>query len=176
MTRTVIASESDPYFPAFCEMYESSFPLSERRSPEDQRRLFSNRAYRLEAWVEGDRLAGFLGWWAGGDWRFVEHFAVHPDCRSAGYGSRFLSGWMRESDLPVLLEIEPVTDETTRRRQRFYHRLGFQDNEIVHYQPPYHRETPSVRLWIMSFPQPLTPSSYEKFKRVQQTEIMPSFH
>jgi ribosomal protein S18 acetylase RimI-like enzyme len=173
---TIIKSEDDPYFPAFREMYESSFPLSERRSPEDRRRLFSKEAYTLEAWAEGGRLVGFLGWWDCGDLRFVEHFAIHPACRSRGYGSRFLSEWMRESDVPVLLEIEPATDETTRRRQRFYHRLGFKDNDIVHYQPPYHRETQSVHLWLMSFPQPLTQASYEKFKRIQQTEIMPSFH
>ncbi|MDR1103479.1 MAG: GNAT family N-acetyltransferase [Tannerella sp.] len=176
MRKTVIQSEDDPLFPVFCEICESSFPLSERRSPEDQRRLFSIDAYALEAWVEGDLPAGFLGWWDCGDLRYVEHFAIHPDCRSAGYGSRFLSEWMSESDLPVLLEIEPVTDEITRRRQRFYHRKGFKDNEIIHYQPPYHRETPAVHLWLMSYPQPLTPAAYEKFRRIQQTEIMPSFH
>ncbi|MDR1455812.1 MAG: GNAT family N-acetyltransferase [Tannerella sp.] len=176
MKRTVIRSAEDPFYPAFLALCESSFPLSERRSPEDQRRLFSEDAYTLEAWAEGDLPAGFLGWWDCGDWRYAEHFAIHPACRSTGYGSRFLSEWMHESDLPVLLEIEPATDETARRRQRFYHRLGFVDSDIVHYQPPYHRDMPAVRLWLMSWPQPLTQAAYEKFRQIQQTEIIPFFH
>ncbi|MDR2765554.1 MAG: GNAT family N-acetyltransferase [Tannerella sp.] len=174
--KTLVQSPDDPLFPAFLALCESSFPLAERRLPEDQRLLFDKDTYTLEAWVEGDLPAGFLGWWDCGDLRFAEHFVIHPSCRSRGYGSRFLSEWMRGSDLPVLLEIEPVKDETTRRRQRFYHRLGFKDNEMTYYQPPYHREMQAVHLWLMSWPQPLTQRSYEKFRQLQLTEIMPPFH
>ncbi|KAA6335082.1 hypothetical protein EZS27_016643 [termite gut metagenome] len=162
-------------FSSFWTIYESSFPLSERRSLDDQIRIFSNETYFLEVWEENGKVVGFIGWWDCDDLRFVEHYAIHTDCRSNGYGSRFLSGWIAKSDIPVLLEIEPVVDEITQRRHHFYRKLGFKDNTITHYQPPYHKETAALNLWLMSYPQPVSVESYEKFRLKQQTEIMPLY-
>jgi GNAT superfamily N-acetyltransferase len=141
---------------------------------DEQIRIFSNPDYFLEVWAEKEALTGFIGWWNCGDLRYAEHYAIHPNCRSAGYGSRFLSEWMAESEIPVLLEIEPVVDGITQRRQNFYTRLGFKDNGIVHYQPPYHKETGAVKLWLMSYPQTVSKEDYEKFQLKQKIEIMPS--
>jgi hypothetical protein len=71
------------------------------------------------------------------------------------------------------LEIEPVVDEITQRRHNFYRKLGFKDNTIIHYQPPYHKETEALNLWLMSYPQPISEERYKKFQLKQQTEIMP---
>jgi hypothetical protein len=70
------------------------------------------------------------------------------------------------------LEIEPIVDEITQRRHNFYRKLGFKDNPIVHYQPPYHKNTQAVKLWLMSYPQPVSKEDYDKFYLKQQTEII----
>ncbi|GHV04960.1 hypothetical protein FACS189416_4030 [Bacteroidia bacterium] len=172
MTKCLIKDSTDVLFPAYWEIYNSSFPLNEKRSLEDQLRIFSHPDYVLETWIEGEILTGFIGWWMCDDLRYVEHYAIHPDFRSHGYGSCFLSEWMNESPLPVLLEIEPVVDDVTRRRQSFYHRLGFQDSLIPHQQPPYHKGTPPVPLRLMTYPRQISEPAYQKFRQKQQTDII----
>lgn len=175
MKKIIINTTSHPFFPAFWEIYEPSFPLCERRSLEDQELIFSNETYHLEAWIEADRLYGFIGWWDCPGLRYVEHYAVHPEYRSSGYGSVFLSEWIKESDIPVLLEIEPVTDDISRRRQSFYKRLGLKENDIRHWHPPYHRGMDRVELWLMSYPDPIQKDTYNMFIQKQRTEIIPPF-
>lgn len=175
MNRIVIESIRNRFFLSFWEIYESSFPLCERRSQEDQIRIFALNYYRLEAWVENNNLLGFIGWWDLKDTRYVEHYAIHPDCRSEGYGSKFLKEWMEDSDKLVLLEIEPVKDEMTQRRQNFYHRLGFIDSEIPHCHPPYHKGMKPVNLWLLTYPNGLTPEICQKFREKQRKVIIPPF-
>jgi hypothetical protein len=143
---------------------------------EDQAVILGNKAYSLDVWTEDGDVIGFIGWWDCGEWRFVEHYAINTPYRSLGYGSRLLSGWMKQSQLPVLLEIEPVVDGLTLRRQRFYHRLGFVDNiSVKHRQPPYHKGDAPLDLWLMSYPCKITDTAYERFYFMQKTEIMPQF-
>ncbi len=173
MQRIHIQSVDCPSFLSLWKIYEFSFPLSERRSLDDQIRIFSNETYRLEAWIENEQVVGFIGWWICDGLRFVEHYAIAPEHRSSGYGSSFLKGWMQENDTPVVLEIEPVTDETTLRRHKFYSGLGMKDNYIKHFQPPYHKETGPVELWLMSYPGTISGDTYRKFYQKQCKEIMP---
>jgi ribosomal protein S18 acetylase RimI-like enzyme len=170
-----IENEKDVFFHSFWEIYEPAFPFCERRSLDDQVRIFTNKTCFLEAWIENGVVLGFIGWWNCGDLRFVEHYAIHPACRSQGYGSLFLSGWINQNSLPVLLEIEPVTDDISRRRQQFYRKLGFKDNAIKHRQPPYHKGEKPLNMWLMSYPHEISTNCYERFYFKQQKEIMPQF-
>jgi N-acetylglutamate synthase-like GNAT family acetyltransferase len=172
----VCSSVLDVLFTSFWKIYESSFPLSERRALNEQIRIFSNPNYFLEIWAKNGNVVGFIAWWNCENLRFVEHYAVNSDCRSAGYGSRFLKEWLAENEIPVLLEIEPIIDEITQRRQDFYKRLGFKNNDIIHYHPPYHKETQAVKLLLMSFPEPISKENYDKFYLKQCEEIMPKIH
>jgi GNAT superfamily N-acetyltransferase len=142
---------------------------------EEQIHIFTNDTSFLDVWIETKTLLGFIGWRDCGELRFVEHYAIHPAYHSQGYGSLFLSGWINQSSLPVLLEIEPAVNETSRRRQQFYRKLGFRDNAVKHYQPPYHKGEKSMNLWLMSYPHEISTNCYEKFCFKQRTEIMPRF-
>jgi ribosomal protein S18 acetylase RimI-like enzyme len=173
-TQTIqIKNEKDLFFQAFWEIYEGAFPFCERRSLEEQVCIFANETYCLNAWIKNETILGFIGWWSCEDLRFVEHYAIHPAYRSKGFGSLFLSEWIDQNTTPVLLEIEPALDELSQKRQRFYQKLGFKDNAIKHYQPPYHKGEKSLRLWLMSYPDKISASCYERFYLKQQTEIMP---
>ncbi len=112
-----------------------------------------------------------IGWWNCDGLRFVEHYAINPAFRSSGYGSVLLSEWMNDEDIPVILEIEPVVDDLTQRRKNFYLRLGFKENDIKHFQPPYHKDTKAVELWIMSYPEKISMEVYRKFYQKQCNQI-----
>lgn len=112
--------------------------------------------YRLDAWLDGGLFVGFMGWWDFGDFRYIEHVAVSPDVRSSGYGNRILTQWLGASTRPVLLEIEEVVDEPTRRRLRFYERLGFNPVPGVHGQPVYQGDGPEPVMQVLSWPEPVT--------------------
>ncbi len=171
--RITINSVQHPLFPSIWEIYETSFPLCERRILEDQIRIFANNTYHLQAWVENKDVKGIIGEWNCDGLRFVEHYAISSQYRSMGYGSIFLSEWIADNNLPVLLEIEPVVDEITQRRQNFYMNLGFIRNNIKHVQPAYHKETNPVELWIMSYPRLIAAEEYRMFYQKQCFEIMP---
>ncbi len=176
MKRIIIPNEEHVLFSALWPLYESAFPYAERRSLEEQRLIFAHTHYRLEAWAEENRLFGFIGWWQCDAWRFAEHYAIAPEARSSGYGSRFLQEWMKESDDPVVLEIEPEIDDITRRRRVFYHRLGFRYNAgIDYYQLPFHRELQPLKLWLLTWPDDMQENDFQKFYQKLKTEIMPSF-
>ncbi|MDR0972351.1 MAG: GNAT family N-acetyltransferase, partial [Prevotellaceae bacterium] len=171
MKHQILTTADDRLFPEVWEIYEQAFPLCERRIYDGQVRIMSEHRYTLEVWTNEERVIGFVGWWNFGAFRYLEHFAVNPLCRSEGYGSLILSEWIRADVLPVVLEIEPVTDELTHRRQSFYHRLGFCDNSMIHVQPPYHPTTQPVTLWIMSYPAPILAHTYEEFRTLQKASM-----
>lgn len=175
MKRIKIQSTESEFFSSFWEIYESAFPLCERRSLEDQIRIFNIDYYHLEAWVDGKQLLGFIGWWDSDDLRYVEHYAIHPDFRSKGYGSKFLSEFMEDEKKLVLLEIEPVVDEISQRRQNFYHKLGFIDSPINHWHPPYHQGMGKVDLWLLTYPTSLEDGVYQRFHKTQKEIIIPPF-
>lgn len=175
MKRIKIKSAQNKFFPEIWNIYEFSFPLCERRSLEDQIRIFELDYYHLEAWIENEKVLGLIGWWDLEESRYVEHYAINPEYRSEGYGSKFLKDWIDDNNKLVLLEIEPVEDEITQRRQNFYHRLGFIDSPIKHSHPPYHKGMDKVNLWLLTYPTSLDENIYLQFQQKQRKIIIPPF-
>ncbi len=175
MQRILIDSPAHPAFPAFLRLYTASFPLDEQRRPDEIKRILSRADYHVEAWMEGDGLLGFLAWWDCPGVRYIEHYAIDPARRGGGCGSKFLTEWIADGRLPVLLEIEPATDETSRRREVFYQRLGFVRNPFSHGHPSYHDGTGWVDLWIMTWPQAVSEEKYLAFREKFRGEILPKF-
>lgn len=174
--RITIKQNEEPHYSSFVDLYMSAFPLHERRNPDTLPNIFACAEYHAEAWVDNEKLLGFIAWWDNDKYRFVEHYAIHPDSRSLGLGSRFMKEWINDCRKPVILEIEPVTDVPTERRLSFYRRLAFAANEhLRHEQPPYHKDTPPVALEILSFPHKITEEQYRHFKQTQADVYMPDF-
>lgn len=110
------------------DLYESAFPPDERR-PREQMPP-ADPAFRL--WAVGDD--GLLTTWHFDGYTYVEHFAVFPDRRGGGIGSRALAA----IEGPVILEVEPPeSGEMARRRIDFYRRNGFRLEDLKYIQPPY---------------------------------------
>lgn len=159
----------------FDQMYhvmKEAFPLIEYRTYEGQKKLLDNPHYRLltQKNEQGEVIA-FLAGWEFKDFRFVEHIAVSPSIRGGGRGKQLMEQFMRESPLPVILEVEPPEDELTERRVGFYERLGFKLGNYKYVQPPLRIGQPDLPLCIMSYPELLTKSEFISARKQLYREV-----
>ena len=92
---------------------------------------------------------GLLTTWSFDEFVYVEHFAISSSLRSQGYGTEVLSTFIQSQQKPLILEAEPPTDETTRRRIRFYERHGLTLFDFPYMQPAYTAESQPVPLCLM---------------------------
>lgn len=167
-----IPNEHSSHFSVLWETYEASFPASERRLLPAQKAIFSHPSYRLDIWFnEDDKYVGLMDWWEYDGFRYVEHIAVSPDARSGGYGSRIFKSWLKSSQKPVFLEIDPVTDDISRRRLQFYQRLGFVENPMEHVQPHFQGTGEQVRLRVLSYPRPMSGEEYADFLAALKKDV-----
>ena len=96
----------------------------------------------------------------------MEHLATTEQGRGKGYGKQLVEECLAETDKPVFLEIEPVTedDPMTGRRAGFYERLGFFVNTFPYMQLPLKEEDHPIPLWVMSYGKPVTKEEFEPYK------------
>lgn len=147
MIEKIRAQEFDAVF----AIMERSFPSDERRPYEEQRALLREDGFDI--YVERDAVAikGFLAVWHLDGFGFIEHFAVAPDYRNGGIGSRMLQEAVTMLGGTVCLEVEPPSDELTRRRIEFYRRNGFVLNDYPYMQPPISKGKNAIPLAIMTY-------------------------
>lgn len=149
-----------------------SFPESELRTYEEQKKLLDHPRYRLclETDQEGD-VIGVLAAWELSAFRFVEHLAVDPGKRSGGIGRRLLTHYLAEKSTPVVLEVEPPAGELEQRRIAFYGRLGFHLNDYPYAQPPLRPGQKPLPLLLMSYPQPLADEQLRLYRDTLYREV-----
>lgn len=168
-----ITSLNHPDWTTIWKIYEMSFPAGERRTLEGQRAIIEQPNYFLELWRNGDGvIAGFTACWLYEQFRFLEHFSVDPERRNGGYGKKILTEWMQRPGPVILLEIDPPTDEISKRRYGFYQRFGFLDNPFDHSHPSYQDGTGIVPLQLMSYPETISNELYQEFIRCQTEEML----
>lgn len=137
LTFIKLVSESHPYFSSCIELYLSAFPADERRDVESLEKLLYENRFGFHCLIVGNDLGGFITIWQFTGFVYVEHFAVFPDLRSSGIGSRIIKKVTESYNTPVILEIErPVTKQADRRLD-FYLKNGFQVIKSDYIQPSY---------------------------------------
>ncbi len=159
-----ILNASEENFLSCWALYESAFPEEERRDYSYQREAMEREEYHFSAILNDDEVVGLMAWWSFGSLIYIEHFAIMERCRSHGYGKKYLCDFVRHSEKPILLEVEPPTEDIRRRRIGFYERLGFHLNAHAYAQPPYRGED-FVPLMLMTSPNPISEQDVERFKR-----------
>lgn len=137
-------------FERFWQIMEESFPPEERRAREDYLAQVKDKHFAIKLLkAENTDIMGFAAWWQLPDYRFVEHFALAPEHRNGGQGSRFFKAFLAESALPVVLEVVPPQGKTAQRRIAFYQRLGFHLLVHPYQQPPYHKGGAHLPMQLM---------------------------
>jgi len=152
----------DNYYKAFYDFYFTSFPIHEQRNEQQQIYAFGQEAYHLDCCILDDKVAGFIAYWDFNDLIYIEHLAVNPEMRGKNIGTGMLSEFIKK-DKPVILEIDPLVDEVSRKRLQFYQRLGFVMNNYVHHHPAYDKQYPPHELIVLSVPITLTQPQYNSF-------------
>ncbi|ASA25863.1 GNAT family N-acetyltransferase [Paenibacillus donghaensis] len=151
---------------------QRSFPDNEYRTFEGQLALLNNPHYRLITDTDqSGTIIAFLACWEFPKFRFVEHLAVDPDIRGGGIGKQLMLTYMKQSDKPVLLEVEPPLQEMAQRRVGFYERLGFHLNPYPYVQPPLREGQAELPLCIMTSPQPVEEQEFLRFREVLYREV-----
>ena len=158
---------------AFREIFDAAFPEEERRTDADWPAALADPLCNARLYRADGNARAILVFWDFGRCRYVEYFALAPEARGGGLGSRLLREFLAESAVPVVLEIEPPEDETTTRRLRFYERLGFARDAREHFHPPYRAGFGRQRLVVLnSGGKPLAADARERFERELETRAM----
>lgn len=140
----------------FLRLYEESFPADERRVYRDENDFLRfadahKGLFHAFCAVEENEFCGFLTYWTFAGYVYIEHFAILPECRGMGIGSRMLRYLFEAVREDVLIEVEHPDTDDARRRIRFYERSGFSvRDEFEYVQPPYSEELSPVPLLLMT--------------------------
>lgn len=102
--------------------------------------------------MKDDKVASFISYWEFADFRYIEHFATVAAMRGEGIGSKLLSDFLSQSQMPVVLEVEIPQTAMARRRIEYYTRMGFTLQKEYHYiQPPYSAEKNELEMKLMTY-------------------------
>ena len=71
-------SNADLFDRAFA-LYQSSFPVEERRDDIEQQRVLKKDAYHFDLIVVGDKFIGVMLYWETDNFIFLEHFTTLPE-------------------------------------------------------------------------------------------------
>lgn len=163
MKKIKIDNPDHRLYETFTKLYSTSFPVFQQRIETQQEYAFSNNKYHLIGYVDEKRFIGFISYWEFNSYLYIEHFAINTDTRGKGYGSKVLNSFINSTDKIVLLEIDPVIDDISKARMRFYERCGFYDNPYAHKHPSYNDEYQPHSLTILTTERQITEEEYQNF-------------
>lgn len=153
-------------FEQFWDLYSQSFPEEERRNMDLQREIMSHPAFQIRHYKNDDLYRGFLNTFNFADFIFVDHLAVSPEQRGSGIGSSIMKELIESTSKPIILEVERPTCDDAVRRIDFYESLGFHLNVFDYIQPPIDEGRKAIPLFLMSYPERLDMSQYEKVRQI----------
>lgn len=152
-------------------LYDSAFPAYEKRSFQGRQLILNHQDYYLYYFTENEVFIGFVECWKINDFYYVEHFAISSNLRGNGYGQKILQLLSKQVN-NIILEIDPVIDEISRKRLRFYQHCGFKQNEYQHFHPSYHTEFAPHQLEVLSFPTTIDWQVYQQFNQKLADVVM----
>ncbi len=130
-------------------LYSESFPLEERRLPNDLLWMLNEPKMFFSAVLSEDQVEGLVIYWKFSGFLYLEHLAVFPNRRRSGIGAGILNQLLKEG-LPLLLEVEIPFDEVSTKRIDFYQRFGFRALPVYYHQPPYRKGESVVPMMLFS--------------------------
>ena len=132
MKLTTINS-NDKFYTIAYELYQNSFPYLERRDNNGHNYIMQKPDYHFSILTENEEFLGIMLYFEWDNFIYLEHFAVCPEKRNNGIGSKSLE-LLKNKGKTVILEIEEPNSEITKRRLGFYQRNGFKLTNHYHIQ------------------------------------------
>ncbi len=158
-----VTNINDTWYPSFYAIYSTAFPVHEQRNRQQQIEAFSSKNYHLDVWIENGKLQSFIAYWEFDTFIYIEHFAVDKELRGQHIGSKTLISFAGNKKKVIILEIDPLIDEISRKRFSFYEKTGFRLNPFKHFHPPYRKEYPPHELLVLSYPESINEELYNEF-------------
>ncbi len=173
LRKTRITSTGQPEFEHFWHIYNESFPEIERKNLNGIKIALSKDKFHNELVFSENNPVAILSYWLYPGFCYLEYIAINPSEKGNGLGTNILGSLLEEVSQPVILEIEHIVDETTRRRLNFYQRMGFIPNpQHNHMQPPYQQGFELLPMLLMTYPAEISESEYLEFYKLLTTEIV----
>jgi GNAT superfamily N-acetyltransferase len=167
---------SSPFFPFVRSLYETAFPPYERRNWEQLVSMLPLPNMQVIVAKQMDDYIGFAIYWQIENWYFLEHLAVHPSQEGKGLGSQMMQWLLQQSNRQLLLETELPTNEESRRRVRFYEKLGLQIAPFIYQQPPYRRGETTPAMHIMSLPAIEDDRLFQHLTNIIRQQVFEAFY
>ncbi|MDR2918505.1 MAG: GNAT family N-acetyltransferase [Tannerella sp.] len=167
-----ISERNDQWYTDFLSFYTDSFPIYEQRNEEQQIHALRDDRYHLDCYIEDSRLLAFIAYWDFRTYCYIEHLAVHPHWRGRSIGKKVLLRFMNDYSPYVLLEIDPVIDDISAKRFRFYQQLGFVENPYSHFHPAYDQHFEPHQLTVLSAPDVISQDEYKQFQNDLEKIVM----
>jgi ribosomal protein S18 acetylase RimI-like enzyme len=159
-----VTSSEHPHWHFLVNCYLEAFSADERRPLPDLEALMQRPDFWCNVLLKADEPVGlFLSWELSG-FRYIEHFAIAHAFRGQIIGKTALNKYLKTSNFPVVLEVEPPVSEINSRRIRFYEREGFELCKQQFIQPPYALGQNSVELRLMEWGGDLLKQNFEQVK------------
>ena len=158
-------------FDKIYSIMEKSFPDDEYRPYDEQKALLERKEYKIYTWHNDGIICAFIALWEFHNIVYIEHFAVDPDFRNGGIGSKILNEISALTKKQICLEVEPPNDEITMRRVEFYKRCGFFLNEYPYVQPAISKGKKEVPLMIMTHGKKISKIKFNDIKFVLYTNV-----
>ena len=166
-----MTSASHPDYEKAMALYRSSFSYHELREEASQERIMSHPQYHFDCVYDGTCWAGLILYWETESFIYVEHFCVDPSMRGHGLGTLILAE-LAKTNKPIILEIDPLTDDVAIRRKGFYERCGYVANGFAHIHPPYQAANHGHTLIVMSHPRALSQAEFDTFTVDLREKVM----
>ncbi|MGB0990109.1 MAG: GNAT family N-acetyltransferase [Halarcobacter sp.] len=160
MELVFIESKDNKYFDKAWQLYLDSFPEVERRTLEEQEEILTDKNFKMTCYVEDEVLISIVFYWKISSYTFLEHFAVNSQLRGQSFGSKILQKFINDNK-NIILEIEPIVDEITQKRLKFYKKFGFVVNSYEHLQIPFREGAKELKLLLMSQEKTLSQQEYK---------------
>jgi len=160
MTIRHLKNKNDLFFNSAWELYLESFPLEERRTLDEQIKLLDEKDYRMLCYIDNDILLSIVFYWKISSYTYLEHFAVNSNLRGKSYGSKILENFIKDNK-NIVLEIEEISDDISKKRLKFYKKFEFQLNEHKHYQVPFRKGEKELKLLLMTHKKVLKKDEYK---------------
>ncbi len=154
-------------FDKIYNIMEQSFPSSEIRTYENQKKLLDNKCYKIifQQNKNHNEIILFICFWDLDDCLFIEHFATNIKYRNKGIGNKFLKQFITTSKKPIILEVEKPIKHIQKRRISFYEKLGFKLSNYKYTQPSLKENSKTCKLHIMSYPNNISKEDFLKYKK-----------
>lgn len=166
---------SEPELEDIKSLYLSAFPPVERREYSGLIQQLYNDECIVNLIMTNQIITGFIITWDFEEFVFAEHFAVKPEFRGLGIGEQALDIIKKNNHKPIALEIEPPTDETSKRRLNFYLRNGFHLLNRKYFQPSYEGIKPEIEMKLMITSAKISSEKLDEYIRQIRKKVYKTF-